>query len=226
MPEKGKSNIYSMVGILKVMILALLALVVGVLSVSFASHHMRMGYESEYVTRLEKEIQSIASLSAKSISGDDIVANPQFAAQKYESVLQAMILKNNGEVSQNTKLYAIYAYNNGTLTSLCKNAADNNLRTPQLPPSEWINNAPGPSFFKVDQMMTVLTPIRNSDGAIVGVYELSCTYFFLDSLGNSIERRTLIGSFTVLIIALSIYSLHYVIPTVISVISGFRKKRG
>ena len=226
MPEKGKTNIYSMVGILKVIILALLALVVGVLSVSFASHHMRIGYEKEYEIRQEKEIKSIAALSAKAISGDDIAINPQFSAQKYESVLQAMILKNNGEVSQKTKLYAVYSYSNGTLTSLCKNTADNNLRTPQLPPSEWINNAPEPSFYNVGRMMTVLTPVRNSEGNIVGVYELSYTYSFLDSLGNSIERKTLIGSFMVLIIALIIYSLHYVVPLVIGIFSGFRKKRG
>ena len=225
MPSKGKTNLYSAVGILKGFMLSLLALVIGIVSVSFASHHMRIGFEREYKDRLADKIKNMAILSAEVIHRDDLTANNQIAAQKYESVLHAMMKNSEDITAQNVKSYALYTYSNGALTVLYQ-SSPSGFQAMSIPVSQWLKPSGEPAFIQMNNQMTVLTPIKNSDGNITGLYELSFTYSFLNKFGNLIERSAITGSFMVLILALFLFALHYAIPTVIDIISSLRRKGG
>ena len=209
---------------LKGLMMALLALIIGVVSVSFASHHMRLGFEREYVLGLENKIRGLSEASAYIIDGGDIVTDPLTAGVKYEKVLSSVIL-NTGTVAECIKTYGVFSYNNGELFLLTSNSPSS-LKAGTIPVSTWFTAQGTPHERSENGSFTVLTPIRASDGSVVGLYELSASYTFLDSFGNTMEQNILFTALISLIVGLLLFSLHYLFPVVFSFIRLGGKRRG
>ena len=47
---------------LRIFILALFAIVTAIISVSFAAHHMRIGFEEEYACQLKSDVRNLAAI--------------------------------------------------------------------------------------------------------------------------------------------------------------------
>ena len=81
----------------KIVFLSLFALVLVVVSVSFAVHHMRLGFEKEFQKTLIQRVQTDAGNAALAVSGEEIKADSSKAAQKYSSVLPYMLMDVNDD---------------------------------------------------------------------------------------------------------------------------------
>ena len=221
MTVKSEVKSPSMVGALRVVMLALLAMVIGVLSVSFASKHMRQGFEGEYKLGVDVKIRELAILGSSMINGDDIIANPQEAGRKYERVLSAAIV-NTTDVSQCIKFFALYAYSNGELIPLCTNSPSE-LTAASINVSDWLTAQGNPYELERGESLTILTPIRSSDGSVVGLYEFVGSYHFLKNFGSTIEQKVLVAALISLSAGLVLFSLHYLIPALIMILRKNRK---
>ena len=114
MPASDNSNTASNAAgnVAKVVFLSLFALVLVVVSVSFAVHHMRVGFEREYQKTLITRIKTDAGNAASAVSGEEIKADSSRAAQKYSAVLPYMLMDTN-ENDYSTQAFGLYEYNNG-----------------------------------------------------------------------------------------------------------------
>ena len=205
---------------LRIFILALFAIVTAIISVSFAAHHMRIGYEEEYADQLKSDVRNLAAICSLSIDGNALLADPSLAATKYASVLPALLV-DSGETNQSKRLYGLYAYTNGTLTPLIRNS-ENGLVAAVTPVSEWLTVDAKPYLIEKSGQITILTPVKDSKGNVVGVFELSETYSFLDSYGNSVEKKVMMSVIFSVVAGIILFSLQYLIPEIIR----FIRKRG
>ena len=79
--------------LIRTVILIIVSLMLSVLSVSFAVHHMRLQFEEEYKTIADTKCSSVCDVVRRTLDGDEIAANPQDAAVKYNEVLSLMSSK-------------------------------------------------------------------------------------------------------------------------------------
>lgn len=206
--------------VLRIFILALFAIVTSIVAVSFAAHHMRIGFENEYVGQLKTHVSYLAATCSLAINGDELSTDQATVVSKYASVLPALII-DSGEKYQNRKIYGLYAYTNGTLNPLVRNS-ETGLLAVLTPVSEWLTVEANPYIIEKPGQITVLTPIRNSQGNVVGVFELSETYSFLKSYGNIVEQRVLMSVVISVIAGIFLFSMQYVIPEIIR----FARRKG
>ena len=108
----------------------------------------------------------------------------------------------------------MYAYTNGTLTPLIRNSEDGLVAT-VTPVSEWLTVDAKPYFIEKSGQITILTPVKDSQGNVVGVFELSETYSFLDSYGNSVEKKVMMSVIVSVVAGIVLFSLQYLIPEII-----------
>jgi len=206
--------------VLKIIVLTLFAVVTAIVAVSFAANHMRIGFENEYKVQVNIKTEQTAAACALLISGDEITADPAKAQTKYAGVLQALLVESK-EVNQSHKIYGLYAYTNGALTSLLQ-SSPTGLSAIEIPVSEWLTSEANPYTIEKDRKITVLTPIKDSQGKVVGLFELSSTYNFLDTFGNAVERRVLMSVLVAVTAGIALFSLQYLIPGII----GISRRRG
>jgi hypothetical protein len=197
---------------LKIFVLALFAIVTSIIAVSFAAHHMRIGFENEYADQAKKNTVYLAATCSLAINGDDILTDPTLVGSKYESVLKALIVDTE-DVNQNRKFFGLYSYANGSLNPLVlKNAPE--LLAVKTKVSEWLTVEAKPYIIEKPGQTTILTPIKNSQGVIVGVFELSETYSFLETYGNTVEQRVLMSGIVSVFAGIILFSLQYVLPEI------------
>ena len=77
--------------LIRTIILIIVSLMLSVLSVSFAVHHMRLQFEEEFKTISDDKIESVCDVVRRTLDGDEIAADPQTAAVKYNEVLSLML---------------------------------------------------------------------------------------------------------------------------------------
>ena len=127
----------------KIVFLSLFALVLVVVSVSFAVHHMRLGFEKEFQKTLIQRVQTDAGNAALAVSGEEIKADSSKPAQKYSSVLPYMLMDVNDD-DYTTQVFGLYEYTNGSLNMLTGNDSDL-LIAKTIPVSEWLTSEGTPS---------------------------------------------------------------------------------
>ena len=223
MSTQTQANSTSLVGPLKVLMLSLLALVVGILSVSFASQYIRHGFEREFSVDYQNKLSDLASVSASLIRGDDFAENPAAAAEKYSALLPAMF-PNRTEAMQGDMFYGVYVYGNGVLTPLYQNAPASLIGN-RIDVSKWMAS-PVPLVIEGDDSLTVLTAIKSGDGTVVGLYELSGSHSFFRGFGATLEGKVLFTATISFVIGILAFSLHYVVPAVLSLYNIRRRQRG
>lgn len=197
--------------VLKIIVLTLFAVVTAIVAVSFAANHMRIGFEKEYRMQVNLKTEQLAAASSLLINGDEIASDPAKAQTKYASILPAIMI-DSMEKNQSRKLYALYSYSGGALTLLLK-SSDTGLLASEIPISGWLTlGITNPYIIDKNGQHTVLTPIRDSQNKVVGLFELSSTYAFLDVYGNAVERRVLMSVLVAVTAGISLFSLQYLIP--------------
>jgi len=206
--------------VLRVIILTLFAVVTAIVAVSFAANHMRNGFEKEYISQVNIKTEQLAATSSLLISGDEIAADPIAAQTKYKNILPALMI-DSMEKNQSRKIFGLYQYANGALTPLLQSSETGLLAT-SIPVSDWLTTESDAYEIVNPSQTTVLTPIKDSQGKVVGLFELSSTYSFLDNYGNLIERRILMTVMLSISVGIILFSLQYAIPAVIRI--GRRRK--
>jgi len=199
--------------VLKIIVLALFAVITAIVAVSFAAHHMRIGFEKEYMHQVNVKIEQLASTSSLLISGDEILADPAAAQTKYASVLPAMLIDSTEE-NQSHKIYGLYSYSGGTLTPLLQSSSEGLLAT-QIPVSDWLTTDAAAYKIENEGQVTILTPIKDSQGKVVALYEASATYSFVDAYGNAVERRVLKSVLVAVAAGMVLFSLQFLIPAIV-----------
>jgi len=205
---------------LKITVLALFAVVTAIVAVSFSANHMRSGFEKEYVSQMNQKTSQLAETCSLMISGDEIASDMAKAQSKYASILPA-ILVDSGEEMQSRKVYALYSYANGSLTPMLQSSGDS-LAAQDIPVSEWLTAEAAPYSIYNEDGTTVLTPIKDGQGKVVALFELSSSYKFLGQYGNTVEHRVLMSVLVSGAFGIALFSLQYLIPVLIR----FVRKRG
>lgn len=219
MPSSDNSNTASNAAgnVAKVVFLSLFALILVVVSVSFAVHHMRVGFEKEYQRTLIQRIQTDATNAASAVSGEEIKEDSAKAAQKYSAVLPYMLLDTN-EHDYSTQSFGLYEYNNGTLNMLTGNDSDL-LIGMKIPISEWLTTDVVPYEQKEENVYHYMIPVKDQEGKVVALLELSAQYRPIDELGDKLESKILKTVILSVIIALAVFALQYIIPPIIRIVS-------
>lgn len=215
MPASNQTNSHSMIRALRTLTLSLLALIIGVMAVLFASNHIRLGFENEYIMGFDNKIREIALASSKMIDGNYLAADPSLAGNKYGHVLSPILLNHGEKTVLGTKHYGIYSYSNGSLLPLYQSRGES-LNAGDLAVSQWLTSQGIPYEIKKEGSFTILIPIKSSDGAIVGLYEVTGSYPFLYTRGAALERSVLLTAIVSLFVGLLLFSFHYFLPALLS----------
>ena len=88
--------------IARAIVLIVVALILAVVSVSFAVHHMRLKFEEEYKGITDDKMQAVSDIVQKTVSGDEIVADTQSAITKYSTVFDLMLSKTSFTCQRNS----------------------------------------------------------------------------------------------------------------------------
>lgn len=201
----------------KIVFLSLFALVLVVVSVSFAVHHMRIGFEKEHQKTLIQRIQTDAGNAALAVSGEEIKNDSSKAAQKYSSVLHFMLMDINEE-DYTTQVFGLYEYTNGSLNMLTGNDSDL-LIAKTIPVSEWLTSEGTPYEMRDTSIYHYLVPIKDHDGKVSALLELSAQYKPMDEMGNQLESKILKTVIVAVIVALAGFSLQFIVPPILRLVS-------
>ena len=193
----------------KIVFLSLFALVLVIVSVSFAVHHMRLGFEKEFQKTLVSRIQTDAGNAAKIISGNEIEEDASKAAAKYSAVLLYMFMDTN-EDDYTTQAFGLYEYTNGSLNMLTGSVSDL-LVAKDIPVSEWLTAEMAPYEIKDKNVYHYMVPIKDQAGKVSALLELSAQYRPINDMGNTLETKIL----STVIAAVVGFALQFIIPPII-----------
>ncbi|MBP5261586.1 MAG: MFS transporter [Clostridiales bacterium] len=216
--SEGRSDVYN--SIVRAVILIIVSLLISVLSVSFAVHHMRLQYEEEFKEISHNKIYQVSDLVKMSIDGNELRNDPANAAVKYSSVFDLMLADTTSE-NLSSEDYALFSYLNGQLTLLLsdgKESSDFQVAGTEI--SEWLTGSFAPCVVTTDNGESIIVPITDDTGMCIGVFEYKCTFAGLTQLGDELEGRI----FVAVLICLSAGIVLFVIQEV--VIRILRKKQG
>ena len=214
----GKSDFFN--SIVRAVILIIVSLLVSVLSVSFAVHHMRLQYEDEFKSISHDKVYQVSDIVKMTVNGNDLKADPVTAALKYGSVFDLMLADTTAE-NLSTEDYALFSYINGQLTMILSSGKDaGEFMVAKSDISDWLSGSFAPRTMETENGESVLVPITDDTGMCIGVFEYKCTFDGLDSLGNDLESRIFIS----VLICLAAGFVLFVIQEV--VIRFLRKKQG
>jgi hypothetical protein len=205
-----------LVAVIKAFVLALFAVVISVVSVSFAVHHMRIGFESEYAEIYENKIMNLATTSALIINGDDIVLDPTAAGQKYSAVINLLLPKNTDD-SYSTINFGLYQYQDGILYVIHESSTENVFSASQVDPSNWFKANLKPYIIESGKSISILVPITDSQKNVVGLFEMDGQYSGLSSFGDVLEGKILLAVIVSVSIGLLLFSIQYALPKILSV---------
>lgn len=213
--DNGKET-NQLASVIKAIVLALFAVVISVVSVSFAVHHMRLGFESEYADVYENKIMNLATTSALVINGDDIVLDPAVAGQKYSAVI-SLLLPKNSEDNFSEINFGIYQYQDAKLFVVCESSTENVFSASQVQISNWFTAELKPYTVISGKSISILVPITDSLHNVVGLFEINGQYYGLDYYGDALEGKILLAVIVSVSIGLLLFSVQYALPKILSV---------
>ena len=202
--------------IIRAVILIIVSLLLSIVSVSFAMHHMRLQFEEEIKAISDTKIQQICDVVKMSVHGDEIIADPGIAAQKYSEVFSLM-LADTTKSSQSTESYAMFLYSDGGLSMLLsKNSATpDQFAVAKKDISEWLSADNSISVVQNEDSESVLVPIADGSGRCVAVFEYKSTFENMDTLGDKLEGRILGAVIITVAVGVLVFLVQLLIPKLI-----------
>ena len=214
----SKTDLFN--GIVRAVILIIVSILVSVLSVSFAVHHMRLQYEEEFKEVSHEKIYQVSDLVKMTINGNELKGDPMNAAMKYSTIFSLMLADTTAE-DLSTEHYALFTYLNGQLTMIAGSGADTSeFKVANTNISDWLTGTFAPQVMTDDNSESVLVPITDDTGMCIGVFEYKCVFNGLNTVGNEIEGRILVS----VIICLAAGVVLFILQEFI--IRFMRKKQG
>ena len=203
--------------IVRAVILIVVSLMLSIMSVSFAVHHMRLKFEEEFKSISDKKIQQTCDVVRLMINGDEIIADPVSAAAKYTPVLD-LALADTSTKSYTTESYALFLYSEGQLTLLTPPDAANadKFAVANRDISDWLSADNSPAVIEGKGTESVLVPVADSSGRCVAVLEYKCDFKPLNDLGSKIEGRILTAVIISVAAGIVIFGIQSLIPKLIS----------
>ena len=201
---------------IRTVILIIVSLMLSVLSVSFAVHHMRLQFEEEYKTIADDKIESVGDIVRRTLDGDEIASNPQDAAVKYNEVLSLM-LSDVSTQSYSSESYGLFYYSDGHLSVLMNQGAEapEAFEVASRDISEWLNADNVPTFIESDNSESVLVPVADSTGRCVAVFEYKCNFNNLKTMGDDFEGRILKSVVIAVAAGIFVYIIQLLVPKII-----------
>ncbi len=201
---------------IRTVILIIVSLMLSVLSVSFAVHHMRLQFEEEYKTIADDKIESVGDVVRRTLDGDEIAANPQDAAVKYNEVLSLMLADVSTQ-SYSSESYGLFYYSDGHLSVLMNQGpeAPESFEVASRDISEWLNADNEPTFIEGDNTESVLVPVADSSGRCVAVFEYKCNFNNLKTMGDDFEGRILKSVVIAVAAGIFVYIIQLLVPKII-----------
>jgi len=215
---EGRSDVFN--SIVRAVILIIVSLLISVLSVSFAVHHMRLQYEEEFKSITHNKIYQVSDLIKMTVDGNELRADPASAAGRYSSIFDLMLADTTSE-SLSSEDYALFSYLNGQLTLVLSNGKEaSDFEVASIEISDWLTGTFAPCVIKKDNSESVLVPITDDTGMCIGVFEYKCTFNGLSELGDELESRIFVAVLICLAAGIVLFILQEV------AIRFFRKKQG
>ena len=206
--------------IVRAVILIIVSLILSVVAVSFAVHHMRLQFESEFKGISDTKIQQVSDIVKMTIKGDEIIADSSSAAVKYSEVLGLMLAPTSSE-KVTTASYGLFLYSEGQLTMILSHGADSedSFAGTGRDISEWMSADNSSATIEGDNFESVLVPVADSTGRCVAVFEYKCSFKDLTDLGNDIEGRILSAVIISVCCGIVLFIIQLFIPRIIKMSS-------
>lgn len=176
--------------IVRAVVLIVVALILAVVSVSFAVHHMRLKFEEEYKGITDSKMRTVTDIVQKTVSGDELIGDTQGAITKYNSVFP-LLLADTSTDSYSKEDYAFFLYSGGQLSLLTTSDDTASFAVVDTPISDWLSADNSTSTVYGDNSESILVPVADSTGKCVAVFEYKCSFGELSRLGNEVENRIL-----------------------------------
>lgn len=210
---------------IRTIILIIVSLMLSVLSVSFAVHHMRLQFEEEFKTISDDKIQSVCDVVRRTLDGDEIAASPQDAAVKYNEVLSLMLADVSTQ-SLSSESYGLFLYSDGRLSVLMNHGteAPESFEVASRDISEWLNADNEPTTIEGNNSESILVPVADSSGRCVAVFEYKCGFGGLKTMGNEFEGKILKCVIIAVAAGIFVYIVQLIVPKIIYK-SGSAKRR-
>ena len=190
----GKTDLFN--GLVRAVILIIVSLLVSVLSVSFAMHHMRLQYEEEFKAISHDKIYQVSDMVKMVVDGNELKGDPAEAAVKYINIFELMLADTTSETLSNEK-YALFSYLNGQLTLIAGSGSEaSEFTVASADISDWLTGTFAPQVMTDDNSESVLVPITDDTGMCIGVFEYKCSFEGLDEVGNQLEGKKMIAAST------------------------------
>ena len=198
--------------LVRAVILIIVSLLLSIISVSFAMHHMRLQFEEEYKAIADNKVKQVSEIVKMTVNGDEVIADPGVAAQKYSDVFSLMLAETSSE-NFTDESYAMFLYTDGKLQLLLSNNSDdpNDFEVANREISSWLSADNSITTIGGKNQESVLVPIADSTGKCVAVFEYRCNFDYLSSMGSKLENRVL----TAVLISVAVGVLCFVIQTAI-----------
>lgn len=199
--------------LIRTIILIIVSLMLSVLSVSFAVHHMRLQFEEEFKTISDDKIESVCDVVRRTLDGDEIAADPQTAAVKYNEVLSLMLADVSTQ-SFSSESYGLFLYSDGRLSVLMNHGpeAPESFEVASRDISEWLNADNVPTTIDGDNSESLLVPVADSSGRCVAVFEYKCNFSGLKTMGNEFEGKILKCVIIAVAAGIFVYIIQLIVP--------------
>ena len=199
--------------LIRTIILIIVSLMLSVLSVSFAVHHMRLQFEEEFKTISDDKIESVCDVVRRTLDGDEIAADPQTAAVKYNEVLSLMLADVSTQ-SFSAESYGLFLYSDGRLSVLMNHGpeAPEAFEVASRDISEWHNADNVPTTIEGDNSESLLVPVADSSGRCVAVFEYKCNFSGLKTMGNEFEGKILKCVIIAVAAGIFVYIVQLIVP--------------
>lgn len=202
--------------LVRAVILIIVSLLLSIVSVSFAMHHMRLQFEEEYKAISDNKVKQVCEIVKMTVNGDEVIADPGVAAQKYGDVFSLMLAQTS-EVNFTEESYAMFLYSEGELQLLLSNNTDNpnNFEVATREISSWLSADNSITTIGGINQESVLVPIADSTGKCVAVFEYRCNFDKLSSMGSSLENRVLTAVLITVATGVFCFIIQLLIPKLI-----------
>lgn len=207
--------------VIRAVVLIVVALILAVVSVSFAVHHMRLKFEEEYRDITDQKMQSVSDIVKRTVSGDELVADPQAAIVKYQTVFN-FILTDVSNASYSNESYALFLTSGGSMQGLIISDETVDYDLVKVSLSSWNDATNGNQIYTLyeDDHESVFVPIVDSQGRCVGVFEYHVTFDDLSNLGNEAENRIMKSVILTVAVGILVFFIFTFIPKL------FKNKNG
>jgi len=202
--------------VIRTVILIIVSLLLSILSVSFAVHHMRLKFEDEFRSISDNKITNICDIVSRTLDGDEIAENAQNAAVKYNDVL-ALMLADTASKTYTTESYALFLYSDGHLSVLLNHGAEEPeaFEVARCDISTWLNAANEPTTVGSEGSESIIVPVSDSTGRCVAVFEYKCNFTNLTDTGDSLEGKVLTAVMITVAAGVLVYIIQMMIPRII-----------